>query len=146
MPATPLVVGRRVPAGGTHPERCRPQVLPLLPPSPTSCYRTGAYQSSQACLASHDVRPANFYISANHYWTLQWEEAAIYAGATAVLLGLDVVGRAALASIKAPSWPVGDGKRDPFANNFGQTEPGIRAFSADRTNDTWEGAFGGSVS
>ena len=108
------------------------------------CERAGS--AYPQCLASHNVQGGELCI-----FELLLLEPPVGGGRhlrrrRRCVARVDDVGRAALASIKAPFWPVGDGKRDPFANNFGQTEPGIRAFSADRTNDTWEGAFGGSVS
>jgi hypothetical protein len=40
------------------------------------------------CIADHHLQEGEFYQVADHYWPLQWKEAAIYFGAAIILFGI----------------------------------------------------------
>jgi ABC-type transport system involved in multi-copper enzyme maturation permease subunit len=40
------------------------------------------------CITDHHLQAGEFYQAADHYWPLQWREAAIYLGASIILFGI----------------------------------------------------------
>jgi len=40
------------------------------------------------CIADHHLQEGDFYQATNHYWPLQWKEAAIYFGCSIILFGI----------------------------------------------------------
>jgi hypothetical protein len=43
-----------------------------------------------ACLADHHLQEGTFYVTANHYWELQWKESALLLLVSGALLGVTV--------------------------------------------------------
>ena len=43
-----------------------------------------------ACLSDHHLQEGEFYLTANHYWEVQWKESALLLLTAGALLGLTV--------------------------------------------------------